>query len=319
MADLFELNERPQADEMYMIAGWRQWADAGSVSSGLPEYLIELSDARQIGSIPSDGYYLFQIPGTHDLVRPVIRFDDGYPEELETPENILYYTENSRRGVVIFIGDEPHLDIERYISAFLGAAQALGVRRIVGLGGVYGELPYEKERMVSGSYSKREMKPEMRGLALSLTDYQGGASIGSYICRRAGEQGMEYVGMYGFVPLYDFSSIAQIGHTVRIENDYLAWMGLMRRINYMFKTNFDLGELASQSKELVRELAERIDEFEKQAPQAGVREYFQKLAENFTETPFIPLDDVWEQNLRKILDKFEGEEGSEPSSPAPQG
>ncbi len=317
MSSLYELLEKPQADEMYMIAGWRQWADAGAVSSGLPEYLVELSGARLIGSIPPEGYYLFQIPGTHDLMRPIVRFDEGYPAELDTPENRFYYTENSRRGVVIFLGDEPHMDIERYTRAFLSMARELGVRRIVGLGGVYGELPYEKERTVSGSYSLRAMKEEMKGLALSLTEYQGGSSISSYICKRAGEQGIEFAGMYGLVPLYDFSNLAQIGHTVRIENDYVAWLSILRRINYMFKTSFDLGELSTQSKALTYELAKRIDEFDKQAPDAGVKEYFRKLAEDYDEKHFIPLDDVWEENLRKILDKFE--DGDEPGEPPEEG
>jgi len=313
MSNLYELLEKPQADEMYMIAGWRQWADAGSVSSGLPEYLIELSGARLIGSIPPEGYYLFQIPGTHDLMRPIVRFDEGYPAALDSPENRFFYTENSRRGVVIFLGDEPHMDIERYTRAFLSMARELGVRRIVGLGGVYGELPYDKERTVSGSYSLRAMKEEMKGLALSLTEYQGGSSISSYICRRAGERGMEFVGMYGLVPLYDFTNLAQIGHSVRIENDYVAWLAILRRINYMFKASFDLSELSSQGQALTRELAQRIEEFDKMAPDAGVKEYFRKLAEDYDETHFIPLDDVWEENLRKILDKFE--DGEEPESP----
>ena len=158
MPDVVEISQHPDAHEIYMIAGWRQWADAGSVSSGLPQYLVQRTGARKIGSIRPDGFYLFQIPGTHDLVRPVVKFDEGYPQSLETPRNELYYSGDSQRGVVFFMGDEPHLDMERYTAAFLQAAQSLGVKRIVGLGGVYGELPYNKERMVSGTYSLLAMK-----------------------------------------------------------------------------------------------------------------------------------------------------------------
>ncbi|UCD43028.1 MAG: PAC2 family protein, partial [Chloroflexota bacterium] len=114
MSDAVELLERPEAEEMYMIVGWRQWADAGSTSSGLPEYLIEQTGARKIGSIQPDGFYLFQIPGTHDLVRPIVKFNQGYPEELETQHNDLYYVEHNQHGLLIFLGDEPQLDIERY-------------------------------------------------------------------------------------------------------------------------------------------------------------------------------------------------------------
>src|SRR5690606_5346996 len=68
MPDRVEIWEKPAAPEVYMLAGWRQWADAGSVSSGLPQYLIQQTGARKIGQIRPDGFYLFQIPGTHDLV-----------------------------------------------------------------------------------------------------------------------------------------------------------------------------------------------------------------------------------------------------------
>jgi len=311
MPEGFEFSEIPQVDEIYMIAGWRQWADAGSVSSALPDYLINLTKARLIGEMKGDGFYLFQIPGTHDLVRPVIKFDQGYPESLRTQENQFYYTENSRRGVVIFIGDEPHLDGERYVRTLLESARMLKVKRIIGLGGVYGELPYDKERMVTGSYSLPELRAEMDDLAVSMTDYQGGTSIGSYLCKRAGELSLEYVGLYAFVPLYDLSGVAPGSSSVRIENDYMAWLGIMRRINYMLKTNIDLEELVINSRRLLRTMESRIDELEHQAPDLGVREYFRKLSADFTEMPFIPLDDVWEENLRKILGKLGDEDGKE--------
>jgi proteasome assembly chaperone (PAC2) family protein len=305
MVDGFELSEFPQVDEMYMIAGWRQWADAGSVSSALPQYLVTLAGARQIGEMHPDGYYLFQIPGTHDLVRPVIKFDQGYAESLGTQANRFYFTENSRRGVVIFTGDEPHMDGERYVRTLLEAARRLGVKRIIGLGGVYGELPYDKERMVTASYSLLSMRAEMDDLAVSLTDYHGGASIGSYLCKRAGEIGLEYVGLYAFVPLYDMRGVGQGNSTVRIENDYLAWLGLMRRINYLLKTNFNLDDLTHRSRRLLFTIEKKVDELDRQSPDVGVREYFRKLSADFTEVPFIPLDDIWEKNLRDILDKFE--------------
>ena len=164
-----------------MLAGWRQWADAGAISSGLPQYLIQQNDAHKIGEINSDGFYIFQIPGTHDLVRPVVKFDDGYPQALETRRNEFYYTGDDKLGVVIFLGDEPHLDIDRYMAALLDAVDTLKVQRIIGLGGVYGELPYDKERMISSVYSLSHLKEELNAYAVNFSEYHGGASIGSYI------------------------------------------------------------------------------------------------------------------------------------------
>ncbi len=73
------------------------------------------------------------------------------------------------------------------MGALLHAAKILRVKRIIGFGGVYGELPYNKERLISSTYSQKEMKGELDNLAVSFSDYHGGGSIGSYVCRRAAE------------------------------------------------------------------------------------------------------------------------------------
>jgi proteasome assembly chaperone (PAC2) family protein len=308
MTEIVELVERPQTRNLYMIVGWRQWADAGSVSSGLPEYLIKQTQARRIGTLRPDGFYLFQIPGTHDLVRPVVKFEDGYPVSLDMPQNEFHYMGDDERGVVYFLGDEPHLDIERYTAAILDTAKQLNVKRIIGLGGVYGELPYNKERTISCTYSLLSLREELDELAVDFSDYHGGASIGSYLCRRAGEQGLEYVGLYAFVPTYDFSRFTQAGNGIRIENDFMAWLGVVRRINFMFKMRFDVADLEEKTERLIQVVDTKIDELDQGAPQLGVRDYFNQLAENFTERPFNPLDDVWENEIRRLFDDSDAEE-----------
>ncbi len=307
MLDAINLWEQPKADEIYMIAGWRQWADAGSVSSGLPQYLIQQTKAYKIGEIRPQGFYLFQFPGTHELMRPIVKFTEGQADYLQTQTNELFYTGNEQKGIVFFIGDEPHLNIEEYVRAFLEVAETLHVRRILGLGGVYGELPYNKERMISCVYSLPSLKDELSKLAVSFSDYQGGASIGSYLNYRAGERGIEYLSLYAFVPTYDFSSIKELGNTIRIENDFMAWLGIMRRLNYMLKLDFDLADLEKKSDRLVKLVDAKVEELEKAVPQSGIREYLNGLSKEFEETPFSPLDDVWENEIRRLFDDGDAE------------
>ena len=45
----------------------------------------------RLGTLTPSGFYLFQIPGTHDLVRPVVKFKDGYPDYLEGERNEFFY------------------------------------------------------------------------------------------------------------------------------------------------------------------------------------------------------------------------------------
>ncbi len=312
MAEALELWEKPKAQRVTMIAGWRQWADAGSVSSGLPEYLIQQAHARPIGRIRSDGFFLFQVPGTHDLVRPVVKYEEGYPVSLELPRADIYYAGDETQGTVFFLGDEPHLDMERYAAAFLQAARDLNVQRIVGLGGVYGEMPYDKERMISASYSLPQLKQEIARLAVTLSNYEGGASIDSYICKRAGEAGMEYVSLYAFVPAYNLSEMLSNADGIRIENDFVAWHGIMRRINYMLKTHFDLSDLERRSRQVVQLMATKIAELDRSNPELGLQDYLAQMSEEFTEVTFSPLGELWEDELERLLDDDE-EEGDSPT------
>ena len=295
--------EQPQAKRMTLIIGWRQWADAGSVSSGLPAYLIDQLNARQIGYIPPDGYYLFQIPGTHDLVRPMVKFEDGYPAAFETQQNNLYYAEHHDDGILIFLGDEPHLNAQPYVDSILEVAQTLKADHIIGCAGVYGELPYDKARIISCIYSQPSVEADLADLVVDLSSYEGGASIGSLVCHRATQQSIPYVGFYALVPTYDFSEAAQIGNTIRIENDFMAWLGILQRVNHWLKLRLDLSDLKQKSERLKEVMAAKIDELSQLAPELGVSEYFQRLSDNFNEVAFDPLDDVWEDELRRLLDE----------------
>jgi len=144
-----------------MIAGWRQWADGGNVSSGLPQYLVEQTHARKIGEIGPDGFYLFQIPGTHHLFRPKVTLDEGYREELEPRRNEIFYSGDDREGYLIFLGEEPHCNEEQYAEAFFDAVEELSVKRVTAVAGVCGPVPYDKDRNVSCVYSLPEMKDEL--------------------------------------------------------------------------------------------------------------------------------------------------------------
>ena len=43
----------------------------------------------------------------------------------------------------------------------------------------------------------------------------------------------------------------------------------------------------------------------------GVRDYLQRITDNFTEIPFSPLDDVWEKNIGQLLEELDEDEDSE--------
>jgi predicted ATP-grasp superfamily ATP-dependent carboligase len=305
MDELVELWEKPTAEEKYMIVGWHQWADAGAISSGLPHYLIKHTNARKIGEIKPDGFYLFQIPGTHHFLRPEVKLDEGYRQSLSVRKNEIFYTGDDQKGLVIYLGDEPHLNAEQYAGAFFDAVEALGVRRVVVVGGVYGAMPYDKDRDISCVYSLRHLKTELADYAVRFSNYEGGATIGTYLVDQAEKREIEFIVFYAFVPAYDFSELSTLLQGIRIENDFKAWYDLMRRFNHMFDLGLDLSGLEQQSSELISSMHDKIAEIARKMPQLNVKAYMDKLAEEFTERPFMPLDEVWERELGDLFEDME--------------
>ena len=292
--------ERPTPKTMHLIMGWRQWADAGNISSALPAYLVQLTSARKIGEILPDDFYLFQLPGTHHFLRPIIHLDDGLSKGVEMRENEIFYSEQNGHGLLIFIGDEPHLNIERYTAVLYHLAQSLGVKQAVTLGGVYGSIPYDKERYISCSYSLPAMKEELQEYAMHYSNYEGGVTIGSLVVAKAADHKLAWLSIHALVPAYDFG-YEPISQGIRVEHDFQAWYDIMRRLNKLFQLNLNLGELEEQSIQLRLSLEEQIAALAAESADFDIHTYMAQLADEYDELSFSPLDDVWTEGLAGLF------------------
>lgn len=301
MAEIVTLFEQPEAEDVVMIAGWRQWADAGSASSGLVSYLIETLGARKIGEIAPGGFFLFQTPVSQFLFRHRVKFEEGYRKSLVGPRSEVFYWGTPQKGLVLFLGDEPHMNVERYAEAFFEVVQRLKARRVAAVGGVYAAVPYDKDRAITCTYSLPRLKAELSEYAVNFSNYEGGVSIGSYLNDLAEKLGIEYFAWYALVPLYDLSQITHVPHQISLEQDYKAWLDLMVRLNHMFKLGIDLTDLERRAASATQALRQHIDEISNKLPHVPVKEYLARLTADFVEQPFTKLDDIWEDALSDVL------------------
>jgi predicted ATP-grasp superfamily ATP-dependent carboligase len=164
-------------------------------------------------------------------------------------------------------------------------------------------MPYDRDREISCVYSLRTMKKELTDYAVKFSNYEGGTTIGTYLIDKAEHRDVEFLAFYAFVPAYDFGQLSlsqQQG--IRIETDFKAWYDLMRRFNHMFHLDIDLSELEKESEDLVISMETKIEEMGKEIPQLNIKEYMDKVGEEFIEMTFMPLDDVWERELGNLFD-----------------
>ncbi len=232
----------------YLIAGWRrQWSDGGDISSGLSRYLINKTKAKKIGEMSSEIGHIcfpFHIAGTHDIFRPRVSFEDGLPSSPPTWENVFY---DAGDGLVIFRGNEPWYDIERYGEAFFEAINRLGIEKTITIEGYNGPAPPELERRVSCIYSDSSMRDDLDKYGFQYSNYgstsRQGPTIGMALVNLAHYKypQNQVLRIGAMAPMYPFTT--QKNRQVGINTDHRAYYDIMRRLKDMCDLSIDLSEL----------------------------------------------------------------------------
>ena len=281
----------------FMIAGFNQWANAGDVSSGIPEYLIENLQTKRLGHIRKDDFYLFQLPGSHYMFRPPVQYVEGYEEAYHAePVNDFHYVEIGAKGLIIFIGTEPNQHEDVYVNTFLDAARELHVKRIIVPSGVGFEVPFAKERLISCTYSLKKLRKELDDYAVIFTNYDRNATIGMVINHYSNARGIECIGMTARTPSYQIS--------LPISSDKMAMYDILRRIRYMFGINLDLSSLEKDSKQQVSDFEKTIKKLRMDNPELApqITIYMEQVEKGFEELTFKEPTAIPEVFLKEFDD-----------------
>ena len=71
----------------------------------------------------------------------------------------------------------------------------------------------------------------------------------------------------------------------------------------MLGTDFSLTDLQKKSSSMIELIDAKVDEIDNLVPQLEVRQYMERLVKEFKEVIFEPLDDVWEEEFKRIFDE----------------
>ncbi len=309
--ELVVLKEKPAAQ--YLIAGWRrQWSDGGSISSGLPRYLINKLNAREIGRLGegvSRECYPFQVPGTHDAYRPRVAYQDGLPSQDMLRRNYFYDAGN---GLIIFLGEEPWFRIDIYGQAFFQAVRELGIQRTVAVEGYNGAAPPELERNVSCIYSNPRMKEELEKYGVSFSNYgsrgRNGPTIGMALnsIAYAEHPDLDMFRFGAMAPMFPF--LSRNNDPVGIARDHRAYYAIMKRLKPMFKLDIDLAELMALGQAESEELQESLERIGNSNSKA--KELIDRARADYVVRPFeesVELDPELDKTLNDILQNMPDE------------
>ncbi len=304
-SELLVLDEKPRA--RYLVAGWhRNWSDGGSISSGLPKYLIDQFGARKIGRMSSEIEklcYPFQVAGTHDAYRPACAFDEGLPSVAMHWDNDFY---DAGGGLIVFLGEEPWFEMDLYGEAFFQAVRELGVEQTVTVEGYNGPAPPDMERRVGCVYSRADMKADLEKYGIQFSSYGSGGrqgpTIGMALVTMAhyGQPDLKVFRLGAMAPMYPFTT--QNNQQVGIVTDYRSYFDIIRRLKAMFGLDIDLTDLEARGNVESQRLKETLDRIGN--ANSNAKQIIDRARSDYTFTPFqtpVELDPGLDRALDDIL------------------
>jgi len=203
VSDKLHIYKRPKLNKPRLLLGLTGWMDGGSVSTGTIEYLIEKLGAERFAEIEPEGFYIYSFPGSMEitaLFRPYTKIKNGLIENYQRPVDAFFYSEES--NLILFSGKEPHLRWEEFADCIFSLCMEFGAEEIYFIGSVAGLVPHTREPRIHCSVSDSKLKERLEQYGLKFTDYEGPASIVTYLTVKANNYDLNMATLVAMIPAY---------------------------------------------------------------------------------------------------------------------
>ena len=248
-SDKLKIYSRPKFNNPRLLMGFSGWMNGGEVSTGTVKCLIDKLDAQRFAEIVPSGFYIYSFPGSMEvtaLFRPHTQIKDGIIKSYEIPSNTLFYSE--QHNLILFLGKEPNLNWEEFSECIFSICTEFGVEMIYFIGSVAGLVPHTREPRLFCSVSQAGLKEKFQHYGVKFTNYEGPASIVTYLTTNCGNQNIKMVSLVAAIPAY-----VQGSNPKCIE-------AVTRRIAGMLELEMDFDDLTTISEEFEKKLHEVVQE-----------------------------------------------------------
>ena len=202
-SDKLNIYKRPRLDTPRVLLGFSGWMDGGKVSTGTIRCLIEKLGAKRFAEIEPEGFYIYNFPGSMEvtaLFRPHTRIKNGLIESYDVPTNAFFY--NQENDLILFSGREPNLQWQEFAECIFSVCSQFGVKTIYFIGSVAGLVPHTREPRIFCSVSDAKLKETLQQYGVKFTDYEGPASIVTYLTANSHKKGLDMASLVATVPAY---------------------------------------------------------------------------------------------------------------------
>lgn len=202
-SDKLKIYKRPNFHEPRLLLGFSGWMDGGEVSTGTIKCFIDKLSAKRFADIASEGFYLYNFPGMMEiaaLFRPYTKIKHGLIKTFQFPRNAFYYDE--KNDLILFRGKEPNLQWEEFADCIFALCAEFGVKRLYFIGSVAGLVPHTRDPRLLCSASSQQLKETFQHYGIKLSNYEGPASIVTYLTTICSKRGLDMVSLVATIPAY---------------------------------------------------------------------------------------------------------------------
>jgi proteasome assembly chaperone (PAC2) family protein len=182
-----------------MVVAFGGWIDAGEAATGAMRHLVRQLSASPLASIDPEDFFDFT------KVRPVVRLTADGERTIRWPRSAFWTWQppESRAGLLLFRGMEPHRRWRAYTTLLLDVAAQCGVQRIVSLGALLAALPHTRPPRVTGSSTDPTWQAQLEAWGMyRRPSYEGPTGIASVVLDAARRRGMSSLSLMGQSPHY---------------------------------------------------------------------------------------------------------------------
>jgi proteasome assembly chaperone (PAC2) family protein len=258
------IHDKPTLENPTLLIGLSGWMDGGEVSTGTIRYLVNKLNAKEIAEIKPCDFYLYNFPGSMEiasLFRPHCKIEDGEVKEYEFPTNLFFC--GIEHNLILFSGVEPNANWDSFSACIFDFCNQFGVSKIYFVGSVAGMVPHTREPRLFCSVSAPSLKETLAHFGVKFSQYEGPASITTYMTTIAAAKNIEMVNLVSAVPAY-----VQGYNAMCISS-------LIRRLVGILDIQINLDDLIRNSEKFEKKLSNMVEQ------QPELADNIQKLEEDY--------------------------------------
>lgn len=202
-ANKLNIGRKPNLHSPSLLMGFTGWMDGGDVSTGTIKYLVRKFRAKKFAEIDPEGFYIYNFPGSMEisaLFRPKAKIHNGLVRTFDVPTNTFFCDE--KNNLILFTGKEPNLAWQQYSDCIFSLCEQFDVSRIYFVGSVAGLTPHTRESRIFCSASSEKLKATVHQHGIKFADYEGPASIVTYLMVRCAEKDIDMLTLVAEIPAY---------------------------------------------------------------------------------------------------------------------